>query len=31
MNLIPYLVTGIALVAAPAKADDAAKSSTQVQ
>jgi len=31
MNLIPYLVTGIALMAAPAKADDAAKSTTQVQ
>jgi hypothetical protein len=31
MNVIPYLVTGLALVAAPAKADDAAKSTTQVQ
>lgn len=31
MNVIPYLVTGLALVAAPAKADDAAKASTQVQ
>jgi hypothetical protein len=30
MNLIPYLLTGLALVAAPAKADDAAKATTQV-
>ncbi|MFL5378300.1 MAG: hypothetical protein ACJ787_10315 [Myxococcales bacterium] len=31
MNFILYLVAGLALVAAPAKADDTAKSSAQVQ